>query len=236
MLAATREHARMISPLDAFALHFDSIALPPPPAPGQPNPFDDPFTYAGLVAASDPLGALTAWEQNAPPPPEPAPPPADDAPGFYLADDCGGRFAIEREFGIITLADDALLARESGAIHAVRMRVIEASGESYEQVLWLKITGHVPQLAGAEDLDGVTGPVLQRPAPGPLARVGWTRYAASAPAPAAPERLRDEGASFGALLAAPAPESAPRETASLALAARPPAPARESAWSALALH
>jgi hypothetical protein len=220
----------MISPLDNFALTFDSFT-PPQRGPGEPSPFDDPFAYGGVKSADgDPLGALTAWEQSAPPAPAPiAPNPT--APGFYLIDDCGGRFAIEREFGVISLADESLATRESGAIHAARVRVIEQSGDSYEQILRLKITGLVPQLAGAEDLD-VGGDIAEAPAP----RIGWTRYAAFASTGAAPQALGAETAAFGALLDPPAPAPAALDAAALALGAAPPAPAREDAWTSLTLH
>ena len=42
---------------------------------------------------------------------------APTAPGFYLLDDANGRFAIDREMGIVTLTDNSILQTERNAIH-----------------------------------------------------------------------------------------------------------------------
>jgi hypothetical protein len=132
-------------------------------------------------------------------------------PGFYLLDDVGGRFDVDREFGVITLKDEGILATERGAIHSVRLRVIEQSGASYDMDIRLRLTGRVPQMVGAEDNaflvglatgethqaapaapQAVTGPQTVAPpseqAPTPIA--SWTRYAAAHAAPGKAELVR----------------------------------------------
>lgn len=87
-----------------------------------------------------------------------APELAATAPGFYLLDDAGGRFEIDRQWGVVSLKDDAVLQRETGAIHAARLLVIEPSGTRYELGLRLRLTGHIPQMLGGEENDFLLGP------------------------------------------------------------------------------
>ena len=94
-----------------------------------------------------------------------------DQPGFYLLDDCGGRFVVDREWGLISLHDEALLERERGRIHGVRLRVVEPSGTAYELALRLRISGRVPQIVSEED---------NQPTPTPnLPAFAWVDYAAT---------------------------------------------------------
>ncbi len=102
-----------------------------------------------------------------------------EAHGFYLVDDAHGRFDIDREMGIISVRDESILARERLAIHAVRMRVVERTGHSYEMEMKLRLTGLVPQMVGAEDAlfdlpasDAETAPIAQP-------QTHWTRFAAA---------------------------------------------------------
>lgn len=74
-----------------------------------------------------------------------------EEPGFYLLDDAGGRFVVDREMGIITLKDDAILETQRFDVHPARLLVIERSGARYEMEMKLRLTGHVPQMLGAED-------------------------------------------------------------------------------------
>lgn len=73
------------------------------------------------------------------------------APRFTLLDDADGRFVVDAELGVISLADESVLAREAGAVHTAKLRVVEHSGASYELELKLKLTGPVPQVADADD-------------------------------------------------------------------------------------
>jgi hypothetical protein len=77
--------------------------------------------------------------------------PEQDAPGFHLLDDAQGRFQVDQDMGIVSVRDESILTSERLAIHAVRMRVIERSGSSYEMEMKLRLTGRVPQMVGAED-------------------------------------------------------------------------------------
>ena len=79
--------------------------------------------------------------------------PDGELPGFYLLSDVDGRFVVDREIGVISLADEALLETERDAVHTVRLRVVEPSGASYEIDMPLRITGQVPQLVFAESFD-----------------------------------------------------------------------------------
>ena len=168
----------MIPPLDPFSQQFDSIEIDPARAPSQ--------------AA---IGAATALS-GAPDTPETA------GPGFYLLDDANGRFVVDREMGVVTLADESILQSERNAVHGVRLRVIEPSGISYELDMQLRITGRVPQMLGAEEFAAIAGltdetiliaprvPVLvmpkeeaspiasiAAPAEAPVTTASWTRFA-----------------------------------------------------------
>jgi hypothetical protein len=73
-------------------------------------------------------------------------------PGFYLVDDADGRFVVDPDTGVVLLSDESILETERGAIHYARLHVIESSGHAYTLELELRLTGQVPQMAGAEDL------------------------------------------------------------------------------------
>ncbi|MEZ5959320.1 MAG: hypothetical protein R3C30_02685 [Hyphomonadaceae bacterium] len=83
--------------------------------------------------------------------------PREEKPGFYLLDDANGRFAVDREIGVVTLADETLLQSERNAVHGVRLRVVEPSGATYELDMQLRITGRVPQMLGAEEFAAIAG-------------------------------------------------------------------------------
>ncbi len=175
----------MIPPLDPFAQNFDSIEIDPTRAPARE-------AIESAMASLAPQDELLTPSAAAPDLP---------TPGFYLLSDAGGRFVIDRDVGIVTLADETLLQRERGAVHAIRLRVIEPSGTTYELDMQLRITGRVPQMVGAEEFAAIAGltdetvltttrmPVLimpkDEPAPAPVetkpaiaepAQIDWTRF------------------------------------------------------------
>lgn len=175
----------MIPPLDPFAQKFDSIDVDPARAPAREA---IESAMAGLAPIDEPLTASAA-----------APEFAD--PGFYLLDDADGRFVVDHEIGVVTLADEALLQRERGEVHGIRLRVIEPSGASYELDMQLRVTGRVPQMVGAEEFAAIAGltdetvlttlrvPLLvmpkdeptpalveTKPAIAELAQIEWTRF------------------------------------------------------------
>lgn len=193
----------MTQPLDPFAQSFDSIEV----------------GNVRARAAFDEAVAIAAPKHS-----------DFGKPGFYLMKDAGGRFIVDRDMGVVTLADAGLVERERGATHQVRLKVVEASGESYELDMTLRITGMVPQMVGAEefafgafDADAPVAP----PAPRRAIRFeAYTLGSGAAPAP-----VGDENAAFGTLLAPPAP-AVSLKSAQLQLGCAPPAPAAKHAdWT-----
>lgn len=173
----------MIPPLDPFAQKFDSIEIDPDRTPS-PAAIENAMAY---VAPHEEL--LT---------PSAAAPDIATA-GFYLLNDAGGRFVVDREMGVVSLADEALLTRERGMVHAVRLRVIEQSGASYELDMQLRVTGRVPQMIGAEEFAAIAGltdetilvaarvpvlvttpePLVEARAPKAPTPISWTRFSAA---------------------------------------------------------
>lgn len=188
----------MTTPPDEFAKHFDAVELDPARAPS-------PQTIESALAAC-----------------------ANDRPGFYLADDADGRFVVDREFGVVSLRDETLLADEFGAIHGVTLRVVQADGDSYLLDLKLRVTGIVPQMVGAEDFGfgGLADAPVDTAAP--ARTVPWTVFS--------PVRGREahyaistEGA-YGALLAVQLPPTHERIVISFGEALPQPAP-QNARWS-----
>lgn len=159
-----------IPPLDPFSQRFDSIEVDPTRTPAR-EAIEHAMTY---VAPQTPI----------------EPP----APGFYLLNDANGRFVVDREMGVVTLADDSILQSERNSVHAARLRVIEPSGAIYELDMQLRITGRVPQMLGAEEFAAIAGltdetilvaprvPLLVVPkhepkAETPATSAVWTRFA-----------------------------------------------------------
>lgn len=204
----------MSSPFDPFTHTFDSIDLERARAP--------------TPAAIEHALSLCAPSAAAP----------EDAAGFYLLDDAGGRFTVDREMGVVTLADGTLLAREANSVHDVRLRVVEPSGACYELAMQLRITGLVPQMVGAEDfavLAGLdvsalaTSPAVT-PAAAPSLVLAWSRVSVPAGVTGRSE-LAGETAPFGAMIATE-PPAARVSAACLSLAEYIPAPApATSRWT-----
>jgi hypothetical protein len=153
----------MTSPHDPFTQSFDSIEIDPARAPSK-----DAIERALAMCA--PTAAAPDFA----------------TPGFHLADDAGGRFIIDREFGVVSLKDEALLERERNAVYAVRLHVVEVSGLSYDLDLKLRLTGRVQQVVGAEDFAAIAAltdaPIAvphTPPTPAPIGpRVTWNEFAA----------------------------------------------------------
>ncbi|MFZ2030373.1 MAG: hypothetical protein WAU68_08715 [Vitreimonas sp.] len=191
----------MNTPSDPFSESFDSIEIDPARKPS--------------IEAIDHALAICA--------------PADglDAPGFYLLDDAGGRFVIDRDWGVISLRDESVLEQSRGATHVARLRVIEQSGETYELDLTLRLTGMVPQLitedgAIEQDADDADLP--------PIPRIHWTRYVAVAGL-YTPASLPDAETPFGSMLAVHLPCVA-AGFAGLTLIDELPSPAKRGAiWT-----
>lgn len=209
----------MSPPNDPFALKFDSIEIDPTRAPS--------------AAAIEHALALCAPS---------AATPDLETPGFYLIDDAGARFTVDRDMGVVSLLDESLLTTERGGVHGVRLRVVEPSGHCYELSMRLRITGRVPQMVGAEEFGFLADLTADLPADlssakvqapvaalTPLPRVAWAAYTTHAGAAVA--RLGNEGSAYGALIARALP-SVRLACASLALPEAPPAPAAAHAdWT-----
>lgn len=152
-------------------------------------------------------------------------------PGFYLLDDCAGRFVVDRAFGIISLRDEGILAAERDHVHVARLRVIEPSGARYELEIKLRLTDVVPKMVGSEDIDFLaSAPALDAPAPKPApVTTQWSAYAVAV-AHAAPARINDE-ARFGAAFQHPLPPAAPGPYRLHLFTPLPPHADKSAAWS-----
>ncbi len=168
------------------------------------------------------------------------------APGYTLLDDAGGRFAIERETGIISVLHDDTLLTDAGRTFAVTLRCVERSGITYAQTFQVRVTGRVPQIVGDGANEALStlasGPLwddapivparrrvamafggakAEAPEPTRVERSEWATFAVFR-AHAARQPLDNDGA-FGALVAAQLPSV--NVNATLALGAELPAPA-----------
>ncbi len=205
----------MGSPPDPFALNFDSIDVDPTRAPSK-DAIERALAFC--APAEDALLAPSAAT------------PEMGGAMYSLIDDAGGRFAIDRDFGFVSLKDETLLQRERGAVYPVRMRVVEASGASYELDLKLRLTGRVPQVVGAEEF-GFIADITAEATPdlpaAPPPRVTWSAFAAAAGAQT--KATLPVSGPYGALFTVTLPRVA--VSADLHIEA-PPAPApATAAWS-----
>ena len=182
-------------------------------------------------------------------------PEGDDplAPGYTLLDDANGRFAIERETGIVSVLRDDTLASDAGRTFAITLRCVERSGMTYTQTLQLRVTGRIPQIVGDSANDALStlgaGPLwddapivparrrvamafgaakAEAPEPAHVTRSEWSAFAAFC-AHVARQPLNNDGA-FGALLAAQLPPVHVDAALGLGADLPPPAPAHLS-WA-----
>jgi len=157
--------------------------------------------------------------------------PQTDEPGFYLLDDAGGRFVVDRALGIVSLRDPAILVSERDSVHAARLRVVEPSGARYEMEIKLRLTGPVPKMAGTEDIDFLAGtPAIDAAPAAPAPRViGWSAYAVFA-AEGAPQPI-NEAARFGAAVQPSAPPAAPGPFRLHLFTPLPPHAEKSAIWS-----
>ena len=116
--------------------------------------------------------------------------PDEAPPAFALIDDAGGRFVIDAQSGVVSVAHEDIVARERDAIHSARLRIVEPSGARYEIAMRLKITGLVPRMAGDDffaDAEADSAPhptavveATTSPEPVPFSLAHWLHYAAFA--------------------------------------------------------
>jgi hypothetical protein len=186
-----------------------------------------------MSSPSDPFSAFFESPEPADRTPSFAYPPAvAHGPGFALIDDAEGRFVVDSITGVISLSDDAMLARELGAVHVARLRVIEQSGERYEIELKLRLSGRIPQLVSQENAMTDVSAVVENDDEDVMTipRIHWTRYVALAGL-YTPASLADTNAPYGAMLAVHLP-NVPAGFAGLTLIDTiPRAASRTATWT-----
>ena len=188
----------MTTPPDPFSKSFDSLEIDPARKPSI-EAIDHALAFCG-------------------PPPE-----ALDAPGFYLLNDAGGRFVVDRDWGVISLRDETVLEKEHGAIHVARLRVVEQSGETYELDLKLRMSGRVPQLVSEDEFDEESEEVN-------VPRIHWTRYVAVAGL-YTPASLPDKDAPYGSLLTVHTPSVTAGFAGLTLIEDLPPPASRNAVWT-----
>ncbi len=80
---------------------------------------------------------------------------AGDVLSYSLADNAGGRFAIDAATGEITVADGAVLNHEVAASHDVTVTVTDAAGATYDEIFTIAV-GDVNEGPTARDDSGAT--------------------------------------------------------------------------------
>lgn len=153
-----------------------------------------------------------------------------------LLDDSARRFVIDPDSGIIGLADPAVVRRERGQIHAVRVRSIDPFGGIYESTFHLRIAEPLPEVVLPDGADPLGLPPLEAfehtlmLAPPPVAPMkAWTEIAAAVGAVRTRASAR-EAAPYGAALVEPlAYPSLDLAYAPLALDEAMPQPAAKNA-------
>jgi hypothetical protein len=73
-----------------------------------------------------------------------------DTKTYSLTDSAGGRFAIHRSTGVMTVADGNLLDYESATSHRVTVRVTDRGGQSYEEAVTINLTNVNDAPTGAD--------------------------------------------------------------------------------------
>ncbi|MGI9487619.1 MAG: cadherin domain-containing protein, partial [Geminicoccaceae bacterium] len=88
---------------------------------------------------------------------------AGDSLTYALADDAGGRFAIDSASGVITVADGSALDHEAAASHDVTVRVTDDAGATYDEIFTINV-GDVNE--GPTDISMIGGSVPENIASG----------------------------------------------------------------------
>ncbi|MGI9418177.1 MAG: calcium-binding protein, partial [Geminicoccaceae bacterium] len=92
-------------------------------------------------------------------------PDAGDTLSYSLADDAGGRFAIDSATGEVTVADGSLLDYETATSHDVTVRVTDEAGATYDEAFTIDVADVSERSAGPthegtsgnDRLDGTSG-------------------------------------------------------------------------------
>ena len=89
-------------------------------------------------------------------------PDARDRTTYSLTDSAGGRFAIHRSTGVMTVADGSLLDYESATSHRVTVRVTDRGGQSYEETVTINLTNVNDAPTGADATITIPEDMAQR--------------------------------------------------------------------------
>ena len=74
---------------------------------------------------------------------------------YTLVDNAGGRFAIDAETGVITVADGTLLDFETASSHGISVRVTDQGGLSFDKNFTIQVL-NIPEPPVDETLSGGT--------------------------------------------------------------------------------
>ncbi len=100
---------------------------------------------------------------------------------WSLADDAGGRFAIDAATGVVTVADGSLLDREAAASHAITVRATSADGSFSERVFTIAVDDVDEfDVTGLTDTDATRNAVAENAATGTTVGVSVTAFDADA--------------------------------------------------------
>ncbi|MBX9826325.1 MAG: pre-peptidase C-terminal domain-containing protein [Xanthobacteraceae bacterium] len=84
-------------------------------------------------------------------------PDAGDVMTYTLVDDAGGRFAIDNESGIVTVADGTALDYETMASHDITVRVTDSDGLNFDKVFTITLTNVSGSVGGTGTDDVLVG-------------------------------------------------------------------------------
>ncbi len=101
---------------------------------------------------------------------------------YSLLDSAGGRFQIDADTGVITVADGSLLDFETAVNHGITVQVTDSAGHSYSDSFTINLTddSSESQVSAVVDVDGTADTVSESAPDGSL--VGVTALASDADA------------------------------------------------------
>ena len=82
---------------------------------------------------------------------------ATDSVTYSLSDDAGGRFAIDANSGVITVADTTLLDYETQTSHTVEVTATSTDGSTSVQSFTINLTDVIEGTSGSDTLHGTAG-------------------------------------------------------------------------------
>ena len=76
---------------------------------------------------------------------------------YTLTDAAGGRFAIDANTGVVTVADNTLLDYETTTSHNITVRVTDSGGLTYDETFTINLTDVIEGTSGNDTLNGTAG-------------------------------------------------------------------------------